>query len=314
MANTDISAPISEIIAITEKRFLIPGTALTLTNENNILDYLIDTQVIVTNKIIIGRDHLKKLNDLKLVTVIATGYNNVDIQAAKDYGVPVTNVPQYAKYYVSQHTFALILNLASKVYLYNRDVANGQWGTSDSFTLLKHPTFELAGKTIGLVGFGAIGQETAKIAESFDMKVLVYDIADVSRYGYSNSTLDEVLKKSDIISIHVPLTDKTKDLIDEVAFNKMKDTALIVNTSRGGIVNEVDLANALNSGKIAGAGFDVLSSEPPTKGNPLLDRVKNLILTPHVAWSSREARQMLIDITADNINSMTEGKIINKVN
>ena len=288
--------------------------SLALTNEDNILDYLADTRVIITNKIIISRDHLKKLNNLKLITVIATGYDNIDIQASKDYKIPITNVPQYARYSVSQHTFALILNLASKLYLYNSDVANGQWEESDSFTLLKHPTFELAGKVIGLIGFGAIGREVSKIAEGFNMKVMVYDIADVSRYGHRNSTLDEVLEKSDIISIHLPLTDKTKDLIDKSAFNKMKETALIANTSRGGIVNEVDCVDALNSGKIAGAGFDVLSSEPPTKNNPLLGEVKNLILTPHVAWSSKEARQRLIDITGKNIESMNKGNIINRVN
>ena len=282
-------------------------------NNDDIKGFGQDAEIIITNKIKIDDNIMDSLPKLKLICVIATGYNVVDIKAAKKRNIIVVNVPQYAKYSVSQHTFALILSLSSSVCSYLKDVREGWWQKSSSFTLLKYPTIELSGKTMGIIGFGAIGRETAKIAEVFNMDVLVYDISDISEYGYTNYTLDKILKKSDIISIHVPLTSETENLINKKELGKMKNTALIINTSRGGIVNEADLAEALNSGVISGAGLDVLTEEPPKNGNPLLGDVKNLIVTPHVAWSSREARQRLIDITAENIKSFREGNPINLV-
>ena len=273
-----------------------------------------DAEILITNKIKIDNNIMDSLPKLKLICVIATGYNVVDIKAARERNIIVVNVPQYAKYSVSQHTFALILSLSSNVCSYYRDVREGKWEKSSSFTLLKYSTIELADKTMGIIGFGAIGRETAKIAKVFNMDVLVYDISDISADGYISSTLDEILKKSDIISIHVPLTSETENLITKKELRKMKNTALIINTSRGGIINEVDLVEALNSGAINGAGLDVLTEEPPKNGNPLLGDVKNLIVTPHVAWSSREARQRLIDITAENIKSFRVSNPINVVN
>jgi len=273
-----------------------------------------DAEILITNKIKIDNNIMDSLPKLKLICVIATGYNVVDIKAARERNIIVVNVPQYAKYSVSQHTFALILSLSSNVCSYYRDVREGKWEKSSSFTLLKYSTIELANKTMGIIGFGAIGRETAKIAKVFNMDVLVYDISDISADGYISSTLDEILKKSDIISIHVPLTSETENLITKKELRKMKNTALIINTSRGGIINEVDLVEALNSGAINGAGLDVLTEEPPKNGNPLLGDVKNLIVTPHVAWSSREARQRLIDITAENIKSFRVSNPINVVN
>lgn len=285
-----------------------------ITNDDNIVDYSKDSEIIITNKIIIDDNIVKKLPKLKLICVIATGYNVVDTEAAAQRNIIVVNVPQYAKYSVSQHTFTLILNLSSNICSYNKDVKEGKWEKSTSFTLLTYPTFELAGKTIGIIGFGAIGRETAKIAKAFNMNILVYDVSNLSVYGYSNSTLEETLKKSDIISIHVPLTPETKNLITKKELQKMKNTSLIINTSRGGIINEEDLAWALNSDVIGGAGVDVLTEEPPKSENPLLGDVKNLIITPHIAWSSKEARQRLIDITVENIESFLRGDIKNKVN
>ena len=272
-----------------------------------------NAEVIIVNKINITQEIIERLQKIELISVIATGYNNVDITSAKNNNIPVINVPNYAEFSVPQHTFALILNLVTKAYLYNEDVKRGQWEKSPDFGLLKYPTFELAGKKIGIIGFGAIGRGTAQIAEGFKMKVMASDIGDISGSGYKNHILDEVLREADIIAIHIPLNEKTENLIDSKAFNKMKRSAILINTARGGIVNEKDLADALNSGKIAGAGVDVLSKEPPSQGNPLLNGVKNLIITPHTAWSTREARQRMIDITANNIRSFLDGKIVNMV-
>lgn len=289
-------------------------TGYSITNDDDIIGYSKGAEIIITNKIIIDSNIMDNLPRLKLICVIATGYNIVDTEAAKKRNILVVNVPQYAKYSVSQHTFALILSLTSNVCYYNKEVKEGNWEKSSSFTLLKYPNIELADKTIGIIGFGAIGKETAKIAKGFNMEILIYDLSDVSVYGYDNSTFDEVLLKSDIISIHVPLTLKTENLISRKELKKMKNTAIIINTSRGGIVNEDDLLEALNSGEIGGAGSDVLAEEPPKSGNPLLGDVKNLIVTPHVAWSSIEARQRLINITAENIISFSEGYPKNIVN
>ncbi len=286
----------------------------TITNEDDIAEHSKDSQILITNKIKIDDNILEKLPELKLICVIATGYNIVDIEAAARRNIVVTNVPQYAKYSVSQHAFALILNLASNICRYNNDVKEGKWEKSTSFSLLTYPAFELAGKTMGIIGLGAIGRETAKIAKVFNMDILVYDISDVTAQGYNNSTLEEVLNKSDIISIHAPLTPETRNLITKKELQQMKKTSIIINTSRGGIINETDLARALNSGIIGGAGIDVLTEEPPSNGNPLIGEVKNLIITPHTAWSSKEARQRLIDVTAENIQSFLSGENKNKVN
>ena len=283
-------------------------------NGDNIIGFGWDPGIIITNKIKIDDKVMESMPGLKLICVIATGYNVVDIEAAKKRNVMVVNVPQYAKYSVAQHTFALILSLSSNICSYHKDVQRGEWQKSSNFTLLKYPNVELAGKTIGIIGFGAIGMETAKISEAFNMNILVHDLSDILKYGHISSTLEEILRKSDIMSIHVPLTSKTENLITKKELQKMKNTALLINTSRGGIINETDLAWALNSGVIGGAGLDVLVEEPPKSGNPMLGDIKNLVLTPHVAWSSREARKRLIDITAENIKSFKEGNPINLVN
>ncbi len=285
-----------------------------LTINDDILSFGQDAEIIITNKIKIDNNIIEKFPRLKLICVIATGYDVVDVKAANKKNIMVANVPQYAKYSVSQHTFTLILTLLTNICSYHKDVREGKWENSSSFALLKYPTFELANKTIGIIGFGAIGREVVKIAESFHMKVLVYDIFDISTYGYVNSSFDEIIENSDIISIHLPLNSKTKNLIAKKEFKKMKNSALIINTSRSGIINEDDLMWALNSDKIGGAGLDVLAKEPPMSGNPLLGDVKNLIITPHVAWSSREARQRLVNVTAENIKLFKEENPINIVN
>jgi len=286
---------------------------LELLDNDTVLDCCMNAEIIIVNKLILDKKIISSLKDLRLICVIATGYNNIDIKAAKEKNIEVVNVPGYAKYSVSQHVFAMVLNLATKMYLYNEDVRKGQWEKSKDFGLLKYYTFELAQKIIGIIGFGAIGQNVARIAEGFDMKVMVYDVSSNIKSNYKVYPLNQVLSNADVITIHCPLTDNTRNLINKDTFELMKHSAILINTSRGGIVNEEDLLEALNSGRIAGAGIDVLSQEPPSAGNKLLHKAKNLIVTPHTAWSSREARQRMIDITADNINAYLNGKIINSV-
>jgi len=284
-----------------------------LLNNDSVLDCCMEAEIIIVNKLILDKNIICSLKNLRLICVIATGYNNIDIKVAKEKNIEVVNVPGYAKYSVSQHVFAMVLNLATKICLYNEDVNKGQWEKSKDFGLLKYYTFELAKKTIGIIGFGAIGQNVARIAEGFDMKVMAYDVNSNIKSKYKLYPLNQVLTNADIITLHCPLTDKTRNLINKDTFGLMKHSAVLINTSRGGIVNEEDLLEALNSGRIAGAGIDVLSQEPPSAGNKLLHKAKNLIVTPHTAWSSREARQRMIDITADNINAYLSGKIINSV-
>jgi glycerate dehydrogenase len=266
-----------------------------------------DAEVVIVNKVRMTRERLQGLPKLKIICQAATGYDNVDIKAAKDLGIRVTNVADYARTAVIQHVFAMILAFAQRIHDYSRDVQAGEWQKSKTFDLLKYHTFELTGKVLGIVGFGSIGRGIAKIAEAFGMEVVVYDVVDVSATGYRNHTIEEVLLRSDVVSVMCPLTDKTRNLINMDALKKMKRTAILVNTARGGIVNEQDLADALNRGIIAGAGVDTLSKEPPSGGNPLLGKVRNLILTPHSAWSTREARQRLMDIVVAKIKQYKTG-------
>lgn len=267
-----------------------------------------DAEVLVVNKMKMTAGRIQALPGLRLICVAATGYDNVDLEAAGSRGVRVANVQGYAGRSVAQHLFAMILGFATQVPGYARDVRRGDWGSSDTFHLLRYPSFELAGRVIGIVGFGAIGRNVARIAEGFGMRVLVHDVADLSVTGYRSCALEELLAESDIVTLHCPLTDRTRDLIDARALKNMKPTALLFNTARGGIVNEADLARALREGVIAGAGVDTLTAEPPAGGNPLLEGVPNLVVTPHVAWTSRDARQRLMDGVVENIKRFREGR------
>lgn len=271
------------------------------------------SDIIITNKVPITEQVMESCRNLRLVTVIATGYNNVDLDSARKRGVTVCNVAGYAKNTVSQHTFSLILNLATKVYQYHIDVMSGEWQKASIFTLLKYPTFELSGKTIGIIGFGAIGQSVAQIAVSFGMKVIYYDPYTLKNKVFTCVDFNTLLKESDIITIHCPLTRETYNLIGKDELSVMKSSALLINTSRGGIVNEKAVAGALNNNLIAGAGIDVLSEEPPVNGNVLLS-AKNCIITPHSAWSTIEARQTLVNETAGNIRAFINGERRNVVN
>lgn len=263
--------------------------------------------IVITNKVRMTKQVLERGRKIKLIAVIATGYNNVDLDITKQYRVAVCNVAGYAMNTVPQHTFSLILNLATKSYMYHNDVMSGEWQKAPLFTLLRYPTFELYGKTAGIIGFGVIGRAVAKIASGFGMKVNYYDpyVRDVKEYDPVD--FRTILTESDIITLHCPLTKETFNLIDKYELSLMKPSVLLINTSRGGIVNEKALAEALNNQKIAGAGIDVLSEEPPVKGNVLLG-AKNCIITPHSAWSTIEARQALVNETAKNIQAFIRGE------
>ncbi len=274
---------------------------------DNPVHFCSDAEVIIVNKVRINREHIDQLQKLELISVAATGYDNIDIQAAAERSVHVSNVAGYASETVVQHVFAMVLCFSNRIMSYHDDVIRGEWQKSKMFGLLKYHTFELAGKTFGIIGFGAIGRKAAHIAEAFGMHVSVYEVAGLSGTKYENQTLDEVLEESDVLSVHCPLTEKTRNLINAGSLRRMKKTSVLINTARGGIVNERDLADALNRGEIAGAGVDTLSVEPPVEGNPLLGDVKNLIITPHSAWTARDARQRLMNKVADRIESFSEG-------
>jgi len=273
----------------------------------------LNADIIIANKSKITKTVLDSGRNLKLVCVIATGYNNVDPDYAREKGVTICNVAGYAKNTVPQHTFSLILNLATRMLQYHLDVMAGEWQKASLFTLLKYQTFELYGKTLGIIGFGTIGRAVAQIAVSFGMKVIFYDPYAFATNNYTPVDLKTLLRESDVVSVHCPLTKDTYNLLDYKELLIMKPTAILINTSRGGIVNENALAEALNNHLIAGAGVDVLSEEPPVNGNILLS-AQNCIITPHSAWSTTEARQTLVDETAKNIQAFLNGEKRNVVN
>lgn len=284
-----------------------------ITRTNDINAALQGCQMVITNKAVLERKHLLANPQIKLICVAATGVNNVDVAAAHELGISVCNVRNYATPSVVQHVFALILALTTRLEEIQRAVRQGEWSNSPHFSLLTYPILELVGKTIGIVGYGELGQAVARAAECFGMKLLIAKRDDLDdRPG--RLSLHELLPQVDVLSLHCPLTDETRDLINEKELSLMKSSALLINTARGGIVNEVALLSALNNNLIAGAGFDVLTVEPPPENHPLLQYTKpNLILTPHVAWASRESRQRMVNEIALNIAAFKKGELRNQV-
>lgn len=270
-------------------------------------------EVALTNKVVLDQRTLTQAKALRLICIAATGTNNVDLEAARMQGIAVTNVAGYSTPAVVQHVFAMILTLTTRLDDYRAAVSRGDWGRSEMFCLLDYPITEVAGKTIGIVGYGALGRGVARAAEAFGMRVLLAERPGAApRPG--RIRLEELLPRVDILSLHCPLTEATRNLIGAPQLAAMKPKAMLINTARGGIVDEAALARALKAGTLGGAGVDVLTEEPPQSPNPLLDPgVPNLILTPHSAWASRESRQRLIHEVAENIRAFRAGEPRNRV-
>ena len=282
------------------------------TLDTQVLERVQHADVVITNKVVLDTENLKQCLSLKLILISATGTNNVDLAQAKAQGITVCNCQGYGTSAVAQHTLMLMLTLATSVIQYDHAVKQGEWNKSPIFCLLDFPIVELAGKTLGILGYGELGQAVAKLAEAFGMEIIVGALPN--RSTGNRVALSELLPQVDFLSLHCPLTEETRDLIDNKAIEKMKPSAFLINCARGGIVNEHDLATALRTGKIAGAATDVLSVEPPKEGNVLLaNNIPNLIITPHSAWGSVDARQRIVQQLTENASAFQQGKPIRQV-
>lgn len=270
-----------------------------------------DADVLFTNKQRVTRAEIESLPRLRYIGVLATGFNVVDVDAARERGIPVCNVPEYSTPNVAQAVFALILELTNRTGHHARTVREGRWSACEDFCYWDGELVELAGLTLGIVGYGRIGQAVAAIGRAFGMRILHHRRSGGG--GPEAADLDTLLRESDVVTLHCPLTPETKELIDSRRLSLMRPTAFLVNTARGALVNEADLAAALDAGRIAGAGLDVLSVEPPPPSNPLLT-ARNCIVTPHIAWATRNARIRLLDITAANLRAFAAGRPQNVVN
>lgn len=291
------------------------------TPEKKILERAEGADILLTNKTPLKRKIIEALPDLKYIGILATGYNVVDIEAAAENNVIVTNAPDYSTNAVAQFTIALILEAALHVGDHNRAVKEKEWSQSPDFCFWNYPLIELKNRTLAIIGFGNIGQRTAELAQIFGMKVIVYDRSpekkinnpEIKTDNIEFVNLNDLYAQADIISLHCPLTEETAGMINKKSIAQMKDNVIIVNTARGGLILEKDLAAALKSEKVQTAALDVLNSEPPLDSNPLL-KLENTIITPHNAWATRESRESLLDIVSENLKSFLNGEIINQVN
>lgn len=286
------------------------------TKEEDVIARIGDADVVYTNKTPVTRETLEACDNVKFIGVLATGYNIVDIDAAKEKGIPVSNIPTYGTAAVSQFAIALLLELCHHIGAHSDAVKAGEWTNNPDWCFWKYPLVELAGKTMGIIGFGRIGQDTAKIAQALGMKILAYDAyqnPELESETCHYADLDTLLGQSDVISLHCPLFPSTEGIINKANIAKMKDGVMIINDSRGPLIVEKDLREALDSGKVAGAALDVVSAEPIQADNPLIG-AKNVILTPHIAWAPKESRQRLMDIAVANLKAYVDGAPQNVVN
>lgn len=284
------------------------------TDKDKVIERIGDAEIVFTNKVQITKEILDRTN-IKYIGVLATGYNVVDLSVAKEKRISVTNIPTYGTDTVAQMVFAHILNICHHVAEHNTAVKEGQWTNSLDFCFWNYPQIELVDKTIGIIGYGRIGRATGRIAEAFGMKVLAYANHENKEFESETmkyASMEELLKKSDVISLHCPLSEKTKGIINKNTIAKMKDGVIIINTSRGPLINEEDLAEALINGKVYAAGIDVVSTEPIKEDNPLL-KCKNAFITPHIAWASKEARQRLMNIATNNLIAFLKEEPVNLV-
>lgn len=285
------------------------------TNKQEIIERIGSAEAILTNKTPIDEEVLAAVPQLKYIGVVATGYNVVDIAASRKRGIPVTNIPAYGTDAVAQSTFALLLEIANQVGVHNQSVHQGDWQNSIDFTYWKTPLMELRGKTIGLIGYGEIAQATATIAHAFNMQVIYWNhrAKEAQAEWAQQVSLEELYHQSDVISLHVPQTAETEQMINQEAIQQMKDGVILLNTARGGLLDEAAVAEALNAGKIYAAGVDVVSKEPMAADNPLL-KAKNCFITPHIAWAPVETRERLMGIAVDNFAAFIHGTEKNVVN
>lgn len=274
-----------------------------------------NAEIVLTNKTPLDEKVLSQAPNISYIGVTATGYNVVDTVAARKAGIPVTNIPTYSTDAVAQFTFALLLEITSHVGLHNKLVHDGRWSSNSDFTFWAKPLMELQGKTLGLIGFGSIAQKVAEIGHAFAMNIIFYNHRPKSNLPeyVRQVSLAKLYQQADIISLHVPQTPETADMINQKAIKQMKDGVILLNTARGGLINEKDLAHALNKGKVSAAGVDVAQKEPIPAGSPLLT-AKNCYITPHIAWAPRETRKRLLDIAVANLKAFTNGQDLNVVN
>ena len=287
-----------------------------LTDEAEIVSRIGDAQIVITNKTPLTKNIFDACPNIRYVGVLATGYNVVDIDAAKSKKIPVTNIPTYGTQSVAQFAFALLLEICHRVAHHSQAVHDGRWEAQPDFCFWDYPLIELAGKTMGVIGYGRIGQATGKLAQAFGMKVIAFDAMREVGTKLGDCTfveLDELFKTSDVIALHCPLFPSTQGIICRENIAKMKDGVIILNNSRGGLVVEQDLREALDSGKVYAAGVDVVSTEPIKSDNPLLG-AKNCFITPHISWAPKESRARLMNIAVDNLKAFLEGKPVNVVN
>ncbi len=286
------------------------------TPTEKIIERCAECEIIITNKTPLTKSTLEQLPCCKFIALLSTGYNVVDCKYAAEKGIPVSNIPSYSTDAVAQMTFALLLELTNKVGMHNSAVKQGEWSHCKDFCFWKAPLQELCGKTFGIIGYGKIGETVGNIAKAFGMKVLAFTTNPGKHAGASDVTfvsLDDLFTQSDVISLHCPLTAETEKIVNESSLNKIKNGAYLINTSRGPVLDEEAVANALKSGRLAGAGVDVLSTEPPKADNPLLS-CNNCIITPHIAWAAFETRERLLSVLKENIFAYLNGSPINTVN
>lgn len=284
-------------------------------DDNEILKRIGDAEIVLTNKTPLDEHVISTAPNLKYIGVTATGYNVIDTEAGTKANIPVTNIPTYGTDAVAQFTFALLLEITSHVGLHNQLVHDGRWSSNPDFTFWAKPLMELQGKTLGLIGFGSIAKKVAEIGHAFSMNIIFYNHrpkTDLPNY-VKQVSLEELYQQSDIISLHVPQTPETTEMINQEAISQMKDGVILINTARGGLISEKDVADALNDGKIAAAGVDVVQKEPIPADSPLLS-AKNCYITPHIAWAPRETRNRLLGIVVDNLQAFLNGEKLNVVN
>jgi glycerate dehydrogenase len=278
-----------------------------------VLERAAGAEIVLTDKVEIRRALLEKLPALRMISVLATGYNVVDIAAAKELGIVVCNVPNYSTSSVTQHVFAVLLQLLHHTDSYARAVAEGAWCRSPDFTIFLESIRELEGMTLGIIGYGAIGSSVAAVARAFGMRILASSRKPKELAGVHFTDLPSLLSQSDVVSLHCPQTEQTSGLINRQTLAQMKKGAILINAARGGLLDEEAVAEALNSGHLSAAALDVLSTEPPSPDNPLL-KAKNCLITPHIAWAGLNARRRLLEVTFNNIRAYLEGKPLNVVN